>query len=77
VHNSDCAFLAEAHALLGAIAGTYDYDWSEADRDFCAAARRASIATRGPQPRYRFVGMRTNKVACDRIKAALCAKCAL
>jgi eukaryotic-like serine/threonine-protein kinase len=31
------ALLPEAHAMLGIVAGVYDYDWKEAERCFCRA----------------------------------------
>jgi TolB-like protein len=36
--------LPEAHALLGAVAGIYDYDWAEAHRLFRLATRGDSVA---------------------------------
>jgi tetratricopeptide (TPR) repeat protein len=37
--------LAEAHAMLGIIAGHYDYDWGEAERRFRAAVKREPLST--------------------------------
>ena len=37
--------LPEAHAMLGIIAGHYDYDWGEAERRFRAAVKREPLST--------------------------------
>src|SRR5438067_462521 len=44
--------LPEAHALLGAVAAIYDYDWVEADRLFRLATRGDSVP-----PIVRFTSM--------------------
>ena len=36
--------LPEAHAMLGIVAGHYDYDWSEAERRFRQAAKREPLS---------------------------------
>ena len=36
--------LPEAHAMLGIVAGHYDYDWSEAERRFRLAVRREPLS---------------------------------
>ncbi len=36
--------LPEAHAMLGIIAGHYDYDWNEAERRFALAVRREPLS---------------------------------
>jgi len=36
--------LPEAHAMLGIVAGHYDYDWHEAERRFSLATRRGSMS---------------------------------
>jgi serine/threonine-protein kinase len=36
--------LPEAHAMLGIVAGHYDYDWAEAERQFSLAAQREPMS---------------------------------
>ena len=36
--------LPEAHAMLGIVAGHYDYDWSEAERRFRLAVQREPLS---------------------------------
>ena len=36
--------LPEAHAMLGIVAGHYDYDWAEADRQFRIAVKREPLS---------------------------------
>ena len=36
--------LPEAHAMLGIVAGHYDYDWSEAERRFRLAVGREPLS---------------------------------
>ena len=36
--------LPEAHAMLGIVAGHYDYDWNEAERRFAIAVRREPLS---------------------------------
>src|SRR6185503_2095270 len=36
--------LPEAHAMLGIVAGHYDYDWAEAERQFRSAVKREPLS---------------------------------